>query len=162
MANPWDHELTQSIPSLAVTPHLRVHTITHLKLRGCDGDVAVELEDTAMHAAMGKIKVYMTLVQELMLHPLVLAADFAKYCRTADQTQVELSSINVHRNRLEGQLINAKFKCPEVPETDDSSLKCPECNTTELQVEGRQTRGADEGLTIFYHCMNPKCGIEFR
>ncbi|GAM82196.1 hypothetical protein ANO11243_001750 [Dothideomycetidae sp. 11243] len=34
--------------------------------------------------------------------------------------------------------------------------QCPECGNPEMYFRERQTRGADEGSTIYYTC--PKCG----
>ena len=37
--------------------------------------------------------------------------------------------------------------------------ECPECHNPEMQFREAQTRGADEGSTIFYTC--PKCSHKF-
>lgn len=162
MSNPWDTELYVAVPALVVKPHLRVHTIQDLCSKGVAGDVAIELENVAMHAAMGRLKLYITMMQTLLDNPHLTPNEFSRQCRAADQTQSVLSTINVQRDALMKQLREAKLTCPEVPETAENARCCPVCRGTDLLTTARQTRGADEGQTIFYNCNNPKCGYEFR
>ena len=35
-------------------------------------------------------------------------------------------------------------------------MKCPMCGSDEIYAESRQTRSADEAMTVFYTCL--KCG----
>lgn len=39
--------------------------------------------------------------------------------------------------------------------------KCPKCGDR-MNVHSRQTRKADEGMTIFYMCNNPRCLKNFK
>jgi DNA-directed RNA polymerase I subunit RPA12 len=39
--------------------------------------------------------------------------------------------------------------------------ECPVCKHPKLSYRTAQTRGLDEGQTVFYTCMNPKCKHKF-
>ena len=143
-------------------PHQRVHTIQHLKRRGYAGEEAAHFENVAMTNAAGKLKMYISLVQQLMALPKQTPLSVEALCRSADTSQSQLSSINIKRDALIRRLREAKFECLEVPETKESSRRCPHCGCTDLKALARQTRGADEGQTIFFICNNSKCGKEFR
>ncbi|KAF2773532.1 hypothetical protein EJ03DRAFT_285612 [Teratosphaeria nubilosa] len=59
------------------------------------------------------------------------------------------------RKRLDGQ---------QVAGLDETTLQkinqsCPECGNQEMEFYERQMRSADEGSTIFYHCVN--CGHRY-
>lgn len=38
---------------------------------------------------------------------------------------------------------------------------CPKCKHPEMSYHTKQLRGLDEGQTIFYTCLNPKCGHNY-
>lgn len=43
-----------------------------------------------------------------------------------------------------------------------SLLKCSSCGHTDVSVELKQTRSADEGMTAFCCCLNPRCRRRWR
>jgi DNA-directed RNA polymerase subunit M/transcription elongation factor TFIIS len=43
-----------------------------------------------------------------------------------------------------------------------STLSCKRCRTENPLVWQRQTRSADEAMTVFYMCKNPECGARWR
>ena len=158
----WLQELRQAAPSLCVFPHQRAHVIRALIDKGYPDDDAMGAEHAAMQHSLGRLKLYMTFVQRIMFEPVLLPTDVEHLCRSADSSQSQLSTINIKRDALLTRLREARFECPEVPETTDSSRRCPVCKGTDLRTLARQTRGADEGQTIFFVCANPKCNKEFR
>lgn len=161
-AGRWVSELEHAIPRLAVVPHMRVRTINQIQGSVCRGKRALQLENVAMMYSHGKLSLYITFVQQLLAEKVTNVEAFRKYCQKADSSQPQLSNINIKRDNLVKKLSEAKFSCPEVPETEESSRRCPKCKGTDLNTVARQTRSADEGQTIFYICNNKKCGQEFR
>jgi DNA-directed RNA polymerase subunit M/transcription elongation factor TFIIS len=159
----WVQELQNAIPTLAVVPHLRFLTIQHLRARGTSFTNAVALETMALQNSLGKMKLYISFVQNLMTAPPdIVPVEFDSQCRRADDTQQALSVINIKRDDLIARLTAQVFKCPEVPEANESHRSCPKCKCNELQAIEKQTRGADESGTVFYSCTNKKCGYTFR
>lgn len=156
------HELQMAAPCLTVLPHQRVKTMHCLQERGYSGTESMQAEGVAMVHAAGKLKLYISFVQELLHFPAKTIEEVEAHCRKGDVAQAQLSTINIRRDTLLKRLRAFKFECPEVPETKESSRKCPVCKCDDLKVTARQTRSADEGQTIFYVCNNPKCGKEFR
>ena len=43
-----------------------------------------------------------------------------------------------------------------------SMYRCPECRCEKVRSFAMQTRSADEPMTVFCTCLNPKCGKKFR
>lgn len=158
----WLQELKTATPSLCVVPHQRVHVVRSLIGKGYAGNDAVDAEGAAMQCSLGRLKLYMSFVQRIMAARPMSVAEVERLCRSADAAQSQLSSINIKRDTLVARLRGARFECPEVPETTESSRRCPVCGGDDLRTLARQTRSADEGQTIFYLCANPKCNKEFR
>lgn len=153
MVNPWLYELEQAVPALAVVPKLRVLVIHHLLQKWSAAD-AVALEAVALHATIGKLKLYMTFVQYLLATPKVLTVeDFALHCHSADRTQTLLSDINIQRDNLLQRLHEQKFSCPEVPEASNSQRACPQCGCTDLLGITKQTRSADGRYFSFLYSL---------
>ena len=50
----------------------------------------------------------------------------------------------------------------EIPKTKDAVVneECPKCQHPQMSYTTAQLRGLDEGQTIFYTCLNPKCGFK--
>ena len=48
----------------------------------------------------------------------------------------------------------------EVSSGSSQFLTCGKCKNTSISIEQKQTRGADEGMTVFCHCT--KCGHKWR
>ena len=46
------------------------------------------------------------------------------------------------------------------PKTVECQLKCGRCKSTQVSVEQKQTRGADESMTVFVQC--EKCGLRWK
>lgn len=42
-----------------------------------------------------------------------------------------------------------------------SSIRCARCKSYDLDIDCKQTRGADEAMTIFCKCRNPECGASW-
>jgi len=110
------------------------------------------------------IKLYITFVQKLLARQNVdvTAEAFEMACQMPDHAQEQLSDINRRRDDIVTRLRRQKFECPEVPEAMESQRACPKCRGTDLMATSRQTRGADEPATVFYACLNDKCGYNFR
>ena len=47
-------------------------------------------------------------------------------------------------------------------ETGNDGLCCPKCKYTKITIIPKQTRSADEGMTIFCACNNPSCGKRWK
>ena len=41
-------------------------------------------------------------------------------------------------------------------------IRCSRCKTPDPIITARQTRSADEGMSIFYECSNPECGHKWK
>jgi len=52
-----------------------------------------------------------------------------------------------------------KFK-KKAEEMEDSMLQCGKCKQHKVDYYQKQTRGADEPMTVFCHCLN--CGARWR
>lgn len=46
------------------------------------------------------------------------------------------------------------------PKTVECQIKCGRCKSTQVSVEQKQTRGADESMTVFVQC--EKCGLRWK
>lgn len=46
------------------------------------------------------------------------------------------------------------------PPTVECQIKCGRCKSTHVSVEQKQTRGADESMTVFVQCEN--CGLRWK
>ncbi len=46
------------------------------------------------------------------------------------------------------------------PPTVECQIKCGRCKSTQVSVEQKQTRGADESMTVFVQCEN--CGLRWK
>lgn len=46
------------------------------------------------------------------------------------------------------------------PPTVECQIKCGRCKSTQVSVEQKQTRGADESMTVFVQC--EKCGLRWK
>lgn len=156
---PWLDELQQAVPALAVVPQLRVLTIKHIPVPFED---ARALERHLWQLSLGRLKLYVSFVQQLLADGPCTPAELELRCRPADTAQLHLTHINQQRNALMARIHGMKFTCPEVPETTESYRSCPKCRGSDLQAVEKQTRSADEAGTVFYSCNNPKCGHTFR
>jgi DNA-directed RNA polymerase subunit M/transcription elongation factor TFIIS len=47
-----------------------------------------------------------------------------------------------------------------IPKTVECQIKCGRCKSTQVSVEQKQTRGADESMTVFVQC--DKCGLRWK
>ena len=47
-----------------------------------------------------------------------------------------------------------------IPKTVECQIKCGRCKSTQVSVEQKQTRGADESMTVFVQC--EKCGLRWK
>jgi DNA-directed RNA polymerase subunit M/transcription elongation factor TFIIS len=46
------------------------------------------------------------------------------------------------------------------PKTVECQIRCGRCKSTQVSVEQKQTRGADESMTVFVQC--EKCGLRWK
>lgn len=156
---PWLDELQSAVPALAVLPQLRALTIKHIPVPFEQGQI---LERHLWQLSLGRLKLYVSFVQQLLADGPCTPEELEIRCRPADTAQLHLTHINQQRNALMARIHGMKFTCPEVPETTESYRSCPKCRGTDLQAVERQTRSADEAGTVFYSCNNTKCGHMFR
>lgn len=161
MSRPWIEELQNSIPVLSVLPHLRVIVINYFKEK-YSYIFAMQLESIAMHYAHGNLKCYKDFVTYARVNDISDINQYELFCCQPDSHHQQLSSINIKRDKLIFELTTSQFECPEITEISRITRKCPQCGCTKLQSYAKQTRGADEGQTIFYTCENPKCKKQFR
>lgn len=56
--------------------------------------------------------------------------------------------------------INAEIKINSF--SDESSIKCRRCKTPNPLIWQRQTRSADEAMTVFFLCKNIACGNRWK
>lgn len=70
--------------------------------------------------------------------------------------------VTIERSQLLHRLYNSKA---ENNQNNDEEAEidevCPKCSHTRMSFHTAQLRGVDEGQTIFYTCLNPKCGHKF-
>lgn len=156
---PWIEEMQQAVPALAVVPQLRVYTIRHIPV---PFEEARALERILWQLSLGRLKLYVSFVQQLLADGPCTPAELEMRCRPADTAHFHLTHINHQRNALIARIHGMKYTCPEVPETTESYRSCPKCRGSDLQAVEKQTRSADEAGTVFYSCNNPKCGHTFR
>ncbi len=50
---------------------------------------------------------------------------------------------------------------PRTVTDNRSSIRCSECKSYDIDVDNKQTRGADEAMTIFCTCRNINCGASW-
>lgn len=155
MPQPWDNELKSAKRSVEPQAQARVAK----RLFKVVGDAALDYERAASSAAGGKQNIYMALVQQLLRDPTVTLGEYTAWCRRSDRAQTKLSHINDRRNRVLARIRQARFEVPEVPETKETNRKC-RCGSTDVVGGQRQTRSADEAMTVIYTCQ--KCKAEFR
>ena len=65
------------------------------------------------------------------------------------------------------QLLDEKYKremaiYEDKPEAMTDAFKCRKCGSRSTSYYEVQTRSADEPMTVFCTCLNPKCGKKFR
>lgn len=72
---------------------------------------------------------------------------------TSAVLQIDRSELLV---RLSGRNTNAAADEEAIIDED-----CPKCKHPKLSFHTAQLRGVDEGQTIFYTCLNEKCGHKF-
>lgn len=54
------------------------------------------------------------------------------------------------RRNLFARMLEEKYE--SIRSKEDSSVKCRRCNSTEILVEQKQTRSADEGMSVYCVC----------
>lgn len=168
-STPWITELVTlqskgrpGPPPLLVRPSMRHLVIKDLKHRGAPFADATALERIAFDAAANQLRVYMTLVTDLTrIDPLMSPVLFADHCCRGDTAQDHLGRVNGDRDALIGELSAMKF-VSSVPEASAAHRRCPACGGGDLLTQSRQTRSADEGVTVFYVCQAKGCGKMFR
>jgi len=67
-----------------------------------------------------------------------------------------------HNDRLERQrqLLCDEAKFEEEEQPSHSELICNRCHSRSIEIQQQQTRGADEGMTVFCTCK--KCGMRWK
>jgi DNA-directed RNA polymerase subunit M/transcription elongation factor TFIIS len=149
-------------PPLLVRPAMRHLVIRDLQQRGSSFDTAMVLERVAFDAAANQLRVYMTLITDLTrITPPLSASAFANHCCRGDTAQDHLGKVNGDRDALVRELSAMQFSS-SVPEASAAHRRCPGCGGGDLLTQARQTRSADEGLTVFYVCQAKGCGKMFR
>jgi DNA-directed RNA polymerase subunit M/transcription elongation factor TFIIS len=168
-STPWITELVTlqpkgrpGPPPLLVRPAMRHLVIQDLRRRGVGFDAAAALERVAFDAAANQLRVYMTLVTDLTrIEPLLSLDAFAKHCSRGDTAQDHLKQVNGDRDALVRELSAMQFTS-SIPEASAAHRRCPGCGGGDLLTQSRQTRSADEGVTVFYVCQKKGCGKMFR
>lgn len=159
MVQTWDHDLVAAIRPMSIEPLAQARVALHLMKEGMSYEMAMEFEQAAAQAAGDKHKIYLVNVQHLRRNPSIAFEEYRAWCRRADTAVTKLGSINEKRRMIVEELTNAKFECPEVPEANDTNRKC-KCGSSDVTGGQRQTRSADEGMTVIYVCNT--CKAEFR
>ena len=168
-ATPWITELVAlqpkgrpGPPPLLVRPAMRHLVVAELRERGQQFDDAVALERVAFDVSANQLRVYITLITDITRSQQVpTVSAFAEHCKRGDTAQDQLRHVNGNRNALIQELSELQF-VSSVPEASAAHRRCPGCGGAELLTQARQTRSADEGVTVFYVCQNKACGKTFR
>lgn len=163
MPTPWLLELDRAVAPSIVRPRQRSCVQRHLLRHGYGDSELAEQAEVAVHTcANGQVCPYVAFVQHLLSRPAMPLDDIAAACAAADQNHARRSETDVARDDLLRRIRAAVFRCDPALVGTKSARCCPVCKNTDLRTTARQTRGADEGQTIFYVCGDPKCKTEFR
>lgn len=68
-------------------------------------------------------------------------------------------STRTYYKRKENVMLNSSAAWESVDATDE---RCPQCSHPRAYYMQLQTRSADEPMTIFYRCCDPKCMYTWR
>lgn len=112
---------------------------------------AVELERGVASLSNGDVTAYMPILQHLERGGSAEAAAAAALAAPAPAPSAETATL--------AKIHSMSFACTVAGATGGGRL-CPKCHSDDLLAEGRQTRSADEGQTVFWACK--ACGHSFR
>ena len=162
MPTPWLLELDRAVAPSIVRPRQRSCVQRHLLRHGYGDSELAEQAEVAVHTcANGQVCPYVAFVQHLLSRPAMPSTTSPGVRGRRPEPRP------AQRNRRRPRRPAAADPGGGVPVRpraggDQSARCCPVCKNTDLRTTARQTRGADEGQTIFYVCGDPKCKTEFR
>lgn len=157
--------MSKLLPSTSVEPDLRLKVIRTLSERAdhenIDEDILCCRDiEAAIHASAFNKSEYVDKVQQvihnLTLYPNLWSLKDKVVCMTNRQLSKNTLIENIeNETRLRRLRFEAMLQNKYQQTNDDScksTLKCRRCGSSEVQVEQKQTRGADEAMTIFCTC----------
>lgn len=145
--------------SNSVDPSIRLRVTKEIYHTADDIKVSREIE-AAIHASSSSHEMYkdksLQILHNLKMRPNLLEAGANIVC----MTDVEMSQDTIIANiENETQLRRARFDSMLQNKYDQmsdaayrSTMKCRRCGSEDVQVEQKQTRGADEAMTVFCSC----------
>lgn len=84
---------------------------------------------------------------------------------TLDPSSPALLLQEARQQREKGAQTLLEFMIKEEPRDiidPRSSIRCARCKSYDLDIDFKQTRGADEAMTMFCKCRNPECGTSWK
>lgn len=123
--------------------------------RYAHGDVLFETDKPAAHKSSG-VEAYVFQIHRLQaLLSLPNSADVEPEAlfATQDHKAVAASAYGAWQKQYNHALDAAKRVLTERSEETTGLFQCPKCKSFQVDTEQKQTRSADEPMTIFCHCV---------
>lgn len=141
-------------------PFLRLKIVSYIfEIYGVSSSLCRDIE-AAIHASVTSLSGYREKTQQI-LHNLSINPSLAKLgSKIVCMTNSDMSRGTVLEDiETESKLRKTRFEAMlqnKYDQTNDTTcrttLKCRRCGSSEVQVEQKQTRGADEAMTLFCTC----------
>ena len=146
-------------PSIGINPQDRIKALRMISENHDDWEKAREIEATA-HAISESHTIYMDTIQRIVfnLHNNAsLRSGTADIVLLSDEemsrgTVIEEIEREIRDNRIRfEQIVQEKYELVNRA-TYKTTLRCRRCGSGDVQCEQKQTRGADEAMTVFVTC----------